>query len=99
MTDRMVSSERRMNFARSGIALYSMIVAELWLILTIVPSARGETTDVNLATTPFITSDPIGNHAIGGVFFINGSTNLPVSEMLRMEIYSTVIKSVTKNYP
>ena len=26
---------------------------------------------------PFITIDPIGNHTVGDVFFINGTTNLP----------------------
>jgi hypothetical protein len=33
-------------------------------------------------TTSFITIDPIGNHTIGDVFFINGTTNLPISENL-----------------
>jgi len=35
---------------------------------------------------PFITIDPIGNHTIGDVFFLNGTTNLPVSENLTLEI-------------
>jgi len=37
-------------------------------------------------STPFITIDPIGNHAIGDVFFINGTTDLPVSENLTVQI-------------
>ena len=38
---------------------------------------------------PYITIDPIGNHTIGDVFFINGTTNLPVSEDLSVIIRST----------
>jgi len=37
---------------------------------------------------PFLTFDPIGNHTIGDVFFINGTTNLPVFEHLTMDIVS-----------
>ena len=37
-------------------------------------------------STPFITIDPIGNHSIGDVFFINGTTNLPVTENLTVQI-------------
>jgi hypothetical protein len=36
----------------------------------------------------FITIDPIGNHTIGDIFFINGTTNQPVSEHLTMDIVS-----------
>lgn len=38
--------------------------------------------------TPFITIDPIGNHTIGDVFFIDGTTNLPVAENLTINIYN-----------
>jgi len=34
----------------------------------------------------YITIDPIGNHTIGETFFINGTTNLPVSENLTFQI-------------
>jgi hypothetical protein len=34
----------------------------------------------------YIKLDPIGNHTIGEVFFINGTTNLPVSENLTVNI-------------
>ncbi len=37
---------------------------------------------------PYIMIDPIGNHVIGDIFFINGTTNLPVSQNLTMEIVS-----------
>ena len=39
------------------------------------------------ADTPFITIDPIGNYTVGDVFFINGTTNLPVSANISMEFY------------
>ena len=36
---------------------------------------------------PFITIDPIGNHTIGDVFFINGTTNLAVfNESIDLQI-------------
>jgi hypothetical protein len=44
------------------------------------------TATVAAVETPFITIDPIGNHSIGDVFFINGTTNLPVGENLSMTI-------------
>jgi hypothetical protein len=31
---------------------------------------------------PFITIDPSGNHSIGDVFFINGTTNLPANDTI-----------------
>ncbi len=67
-------------------------------ILLIVPIVNAENTSsgtnlTNMApkstiypAEPFITIDPIGNHTIGDVFFINGTTNLPVSENLTLEI-------------
>ena len=36
-------------------------------------------TSTTPSATPFITIDPIGNHTVGDVFFINGTTNLPAS--------------------
>jgi hypothetical protein len=35
---------------------------------------------------PFITIDPPGDHKIGDVFFINGTTNLPTCENLSMDM-------------
>jgi hypothetical protein len=40
------------------------------------------------STTPFITIDPIGNHTVGDIFFINGTTNLPVS--YNQNLYLTI---------
>jgi PKD repeat protein len=46
--------------------------------------------DATSSQAPFITIDPIGNHTIGDVFFINGTTNLAVfNESLSLDI-STV---------
>ena len=80
---------------------FSVFIAAVIIIL-IVPTVSAEdipsVTDLNnyannmsptsteSSTGPFITFDPIGNHTIGDVFFINGTTNLPVSENLTMEI-------------
>ena len=38
------------------------------------------------SSEPFITIDPIGNRTIGEVFFINGTTNLPISENLTIYV-------------
>jgi hypothetical protein len=35
---------------------------------------------------PFITIDPIGNHTAGDVFFINGTTNLPVTDNVSLNL-------------
>jgi len=45
-------------------------------------------TNLTLSVEPFISIDPIENHTAGEVFFINGTTNLPVSETLMMYIES-----------
>lgn len=65
----------------------------------IIPSASAETANVTPPDSPFITIDPIGDHAIGEVFFINGTTNLPPSDKLRMGIFSSVIKRGDKFTP
>ena len=48
----------------------------------------------NATATPvknqFITIDPIGNHVIGEIFFINGTTNLPVTEKLNGYIWTSI---------
>ncbi len=46
---------------------------------------------------PFITIDPIGNHVIGNVFFVNGTTNLPVSEKITMSI--GYLKYIKQTHP
>jgi hypothetical protein len=44
--------------------------------IIIVPLASADNLNVTQNNTPFITINPIGNHAVGDVFFINGTTNL-----------------------
>ena len=44
----------------------------------------------------FITIDPIGDHAVGEVFFINGTTNLPIGESLSLEIMELYANNHTR---
>ena len=66
--------------------LFAVFIAAT--IILIVPIANAENVNVTPVTTPFITIDPIGKHTIGDVFFINGTTNLPLSENLTIDIIS-----------
>ena len=50
--------------------------AILFVAIIMVPSVSADA-NVTHNTTPFITIDPIGNHAVGEVFVIKGTTNLP----------------------
>jgi hypothetical protein len=50
----------------------------LMVVITGIPIAGAE--NVTPVTTPFITINPIGNHTVGDVFFINGTTNLGTRE-------------------
>ena len=56
-----------------------------------VPITSAPTTQVTMNTTlanepPFITIDPIGDHRFGDIIFINGTTNLPVTGRLTVQI-------------
>lgn len=62
-----------------------IIISSIWLI----PGGIAENVTIMETTEPFITIDPIGNHAMGEVFFINGTTNLPVTENLSLLIEPT----------
>ena len=53
----------------------------------IVPLVSAENVTPN--TTPFITIDPIGNHTIDEVFFINGTTSLPANNELLLDIFTS----------
>ncbi len=58
----------------------------------IVPLVSADDGNITPITTPFITIDPIGNHTIDEVFFINGTTSLPSdSGPLILEIETTHI--------
>ncbi|MGA2698405.1 MAG: hypothetical protein ABSE74_02060 [Methanoregula sp.] len=77
---------------------FGVLVLVMVILIWCIPVAGAENTtgEGNLTNqtliatasseTPFITIDPIGNHAIGDVFFINGTTNLPAGEDLSMSI-------------
>jgi hypothetical protein len=76
-----------------GVFILVMVFLVLCLPLTGAENVTGGDTLTNPTPTPtassgapFITIDPVGNHSIGDVFFINGTTNLPVSENLTMDI-------------
>ena len=51
-------------------------LAIFFLAIIIVPFTSADNVDVTPVTTPYIAIDPIGNHAVGDVFFINGTTNM-----------------------
>ena len=79
--------------------LGSIFLAILLLMaIIIVPLASADDANVTLVTTPFMTIDPIGKHTVGDVFFINGTTNLPVSENFTM-IIAEEYHSAMKNSP
>ena len=70
--------------------LYQTLFAIFLMAIIIVPSASADEGNVIPVTTPFITIDPIGNHTIDEVFFINGTTNLPANNVpLLLEIHTT----------
>lgn len=50
-------------------------------------------------STPFITMDHVDNYTMGDVFFINGTTNLPVTETLRVTITTMTYYLAEKNSP
>ena len=59
--------------------------ALLFLICSVAPASAADISSTSFSN-PFITIDPIGNHTIGDVFFINGTTNLPVTDTLTIHI-------------
>ena len=78
------------------INVYPLVFVILISLAFLVPIACAES-----STGSFITIDPIGNHTVGEVFFINGTTNLPVSENLSMDIieYYWFERPKSKNDP
>jgi len=72
---------------------FAIIVVSIVLMLIPVTAANQNfsstgTANASSDTYYFITIDPIGNHTVDDVFFINGTTNLPVTELLIMDIYN-----------
>ncbi len=90
---------------------FEMFLVVIVLVIGCVPTVNAETisSGINLTsltpnssvspTEPFFMVDPIGNHAIGDIFFINGTTNLPVSQNLTMGIvsYKYIMRPHMKN--
>ena len=85
---------------RKGFFLAGIIIV-LIIILPIVSAenntwSENQTTGLQLSTestaAPFITIDPIEDHTVGAVFYINGTTNLPTSEKLNGLIQTTIFK-------
>jgi hypothetical protein len=67
-----------------------LFLALLFVAIIMVPLVSADA-NVTHNTTPFITIDPIGNHAIGEVFVIKGTTNLPpVIDALHIVITPTI---------
>jgi len=77
--------------------LFAVLIAAAIIVL-IAPTVSAENVNVAPVTTPFITIDPIGNHTIGEVFFINGTTNLPVSENLTIGVFPVTFHHGLKGY-
>jgi hypothetical protein len=75
-----------MNEMKLKILLFTSF-AILLVTIIIVPMANAEYDNGTPITTSFITIDPIGNHTIGDVFFINGTTNLAVTQNLTIHVY------------
>jgi len=73
------------------------------ILLVLLPASGADNVSVTPVTTPFITIDSIGNHSVGEVFFVNGTTNLPVSPNITtispycLEIDNTWLPSSTES--
>ena len=81
----------------SGLMVPAVLIAVAFLI----PLAGADAAGSPPGTAPYITIDPIGNHTTGDLFFINGTTNLPVPENLTIafERYSDFFRPHGKNDP
>ena len=70
--------------------IFSLPLVAIFLVaIMIVPSTSADAENATPNTTPFIAIDPIGNHTADEVFFITGTTNLPVSEELFLSAVPT----------
>jgi len=70
---------------------FSFVIILVSIVLMIIPVTAANqnftsagTVNASSDTHYFITIDPIGNHNVTDVFFINGTTNLPVGETLSL---------------
>jgi hypothetical protein len=91
---------------------FEMFLVVVLLLIGCVPAVNAENVSSGIANLtnltqnstvasadPYIMIDPIGNHVIGDVFFITGTTNLPVSQNLTMDIvsYKYIMRPHMKN--
>jgi hypothetical protein len=62
----------------------------LLVILLLIPACSGGSVPTQNVTVPpalpFISIDPLGNHALGEIFTISGTTNLPENQTIQIEI-------------
>jgi hypothetical protein len=63
-----------------------LFFALFFVAIIIVPLASADDANVTPSTTPFITIDPIGNHTIGDVFFINGTIRNSTTENVSVHL-------------
>ncbi|WP_321506988.1 hypothetical protein [uncultured Methanoregula sp.] len=65
-----------------------MNVLQVWALVLglalITPVTANASSDIQY----FITIDPIGNHSVSDIFFVNGTTNLPVGDILLVQGYN-----------
>ena len=72
---------------------FPVVLGMTWLfsLCSVAPASAADIGSTSV-TNPYITIDPIGNHTICDVFFINGTTNLPVGDILRIETLESPVK-------
>jgi len=71
---------------------FSFVVILVSIVLMIIPASAANqnfsspgTVNASSNAHYFITIDPIGNHSVSDVFFVNGTTNLPVGDILLVQ--------------
>ena len=63
------------------------LLAALCLALFFAPVGAADNNSITVSD-PFITIDSIGNHNATDIFFVNGTTNLPVGDILLVQGYN-----------
>ena len=64
-------------------------------VLTVVPT---QCPPASGNTTPYIIINPIGNHTVGDVFEINGTTNLGVDSKIVLNLQEQLVSSLPAKY-
>jgi hypothetical protein len=79
-----------------------IILAILLVAIIITPLASADNPNITQNNASYVTIDPVESYVIGDIFFINGTTNLPVTEKLVGTITTTIFTTGDKsgtNYP